>query len=57
MNKEFYTNIGYSVVWCVKYIFLPIGVAVSAKVIAAKLLRPQPNRQRKKRFNKNRSKK
>ena len=57
MNKEFYTNIGYSVVWCVKYIFIPIGVAVTARIIAAKLLRPQPNRQRKKRFNKNRSKK
>ena len=50
MNKEIYTNIGYALVWCVKYIFVPIGVAVSTKIIVDKLHRPQPERQRKKRF-------
>jgi hypothetical protein len=49
MDNKFYTNIGYAVAWCMKYIFMPIGVAVSARIIAGKLLRPQPERQRKKR--------
>ncbi|HOJ11543.1 MAG TPA: hypothetical protein PK733_13260 [Clostridiales bacterium] len=54
MNNDLYTNIGYIVVWCVKYIIIPIGVSVSAKIIADKLLRPQPEKQRKKRLKKNR---
>ena len=49
MNNDLYTNIGYTVVWCVKYIFIPIGVSVSARIISDKLLRPQPEKQRKKR--------
>ena len=56
MNNEMYINIGYAVVWCIKYIFIPVGVAFTARVLADKLLRPQPVRQRKKRFNKNRLK-
>ena len=52
MNDKLYITIGYAVVWCMKYIFMPIGVAVSAIVIAHKLLRPQPERQRKKRSQK-----
>ena len=56
MNKEIYTNIGYTLVWCVKYIFIPLGVAVLARLIADKLLPPQPDRQRKKRSYKNRLK-
>jgi hypothetical protein len=56
MNKEVYTNIGYALVWCVKYIFIPLGVAVLARIIAEKLIPPQPERQRKKRSDKNRFK-
>jgi hypothetical protein len=55
VDKEFYINIGYTVVWCAKYIFIPLGVAVFARIIAEKLLQPQPDRQKKKRSNKNRS--
>jgi hypothetical protein len=54
MDKEFYTNIGFTVVWCMKYIFIPIGVALTARILADKLLLPQPDRQKKKRSNKNR---
>ena len=54
MNNELYTNIGFIVVWCVKYIFIPLGVAISARIFVDKLLHPQPDRQRKKRSNKNR---
>ncbi len=56
MGREFYTNIGIFAVSCVKYIFIPIGVAVITKIITDKLLQPQPGRQRKKRSNKNRLK-
>lgn len=49
MSNEFYTNIGYVIVWFIKYIFIPLGVAVSARIIADKLLQSQPERQRKKR--------
>jgi len=56
MSKEFFTNIGYAVAWCMKYIFIPLGVAVFARIIAEKLLRPQPDRQKKKRSIKNRFK-
>ena len=54
MNDYFYTSIGHAVVFCVKFIFIPLGVAVTARVIAEKLLRPQPYRQKKKRPCKNR---
>lgn len=56
MNNDFYAYIGFIVVWCVKYIFIPIGVGIFVKVITKKLLRPQPDRQRKKRSYKNRLK-
>jgi hypothetical protein len=56
MNNMLYTNIGFIVVWCIKYVFIPLGVAVFARVIVDKLLKPHPERQRKKRFNKNRFK-
>ena len=56
MSGEFYINIGYTVAWCVKYIFIPFGVAVSAKLFAEKILQPQPDRQKKKRSYKNRFK-
>jgi hypothetical protein len=56
VDGNFYTNIGYAVIWCIKYLFIPIGVAISARIIADKLLQPQPGRQRKKRFHKNRFK-
>jgi len=45
MNNDLYTNIGYTVVWCVKYIIIPIGVSISARIIADKLLQPQPEKQ------------
>jgi hypothetical protein len=54
MDNNLYTDIGYAVVCCVKYIFIPIGVSVSARIITDKLLKPQPEKQRTKRFNKNR---
>ncbi|HHV96025.1 MAG TPA: hypothetical protein GXX37_06065 [Clostridiaceae bacterium] len=54
MNNDLYTNIGYAVVWCIKYIFIPIGVSVSARIIAERLLQPHPEKQRKKRFKINR---
>jgi hypothetical protein len=56
MSNALYTNISFTVVWCIKYIFIPLGVAVSARIFVDKLLRPQPDRQRKKRSYKNRLK-
>jgi hypothetical protein len=56
MSDEIYTNIGFIVAWCVKCIFIPLGVAISARVIVDRLLLPQPERQRKKRSYKNRFK-
>ena len=56
MSNELYINIGFFVVWCIKYIFMPLGVAVFARIIVDKLLKPQLDRQRKKRSNKNRLK-
>ncbi len=50
MENGLYTGIGFAVVWCMKYICIPIGVAVIARVIADRLLRPQPDKQKKKRF-------
>ena len=56
MNDDLYTNIGFAVVWCMKYIFIPFGVAFSVRILADKLLLLQPLRQRKKRLHKNRFK-
>ena len=56
MDKDLYTNIGYFVVLCMKYIFIPIVVGVAIRVISGKLLQPQPEKQRKKRSKKNRFK-
>lgn len=56
MGNELYSNIGFIVVWCIKYIFIPLGVAVFARIIVDKLLKLQTVRQRKKRSNKNRLK-
>jgi hypothetical protein len=55
MNKEFYTYIGYAFVLCIKYIFIPIGVAIIGRLLSEKLLPPQPKKrllgaQRKKRL-------
>lgn len=49
MNIDIYARIGYTVEWCIKYIFIPIAVAVLARIIADRILGPQPERQRKKR--------
>ena len=38
MSKEFYISIGYTVAWCVKYIFIPFVVAVAARIFVEKLL-------------------
>jgi len=54
VNIDFYTGIGIAVVWCVKYILIPVGVAVTARILAEKILRSQPERQKNKRSNKNR---
>jgi len=56
MDKDFYTNIGYAFILSIKYIFIPIRVAIIGRLISEKLLHPQPKRQRKKRLNKNRLK-
>ncbi len=56
MNSDFYTGIGMAVVWCMKYILIPIGVAITARILAEKILRSQPERQKNKRSNKNRLK-
>jgi hypothetical protein len=56
MSNGLYASIGFIVVWCVKYIFIPLGIAISARIFVDKLLLPQPDRQRKKRSYKNRSK-
>ena len=53
MNREIYTYIGIAFIWCVKYVFIPLGVTVSARIIVDKLLQPLPIGQRKKRSNKN----
>ena len=54
MNNDFYTYIGLSVVWIEKYIFIPVGVAVLAGIITNRVLKPQPERQKKKRSHKSR---
>jgi hypothetical protein len=56
MDYVLYTSIGFFIVWCAKYVFIPLGVAVLASIIVDKLLKPQPGKQRKKRFNENRLK-
>lgn len=56
MDNEAYTNVGYAYVWIIKCVFIPLGVAITARIIADKLLQPQPQRQRKKRLYKNRFK-
>ena len=53
-GRGYVYSIQYHIVWCVKYIFIPLGVAITARCIADKLLRPQPDKQRKKRSSKNR---
>jgi hypothetical protein len=50
MNNDFYTTIGYLVVVCVKYIFIPIFVGIVIRVITIWLFQSQPKRQRKKRL-------
>ena len=52
MDCVLYTNIGFFIVWCAKYVFIPLGVAIFARIIVDKLLKPQPGKQRKKRLNK-----
>ena len=55
MSNVLYTSIGFLVVWCAKYVFIPLGVAVLAKIIVDKLLKPHPER-KKRRVKKNRLK-
>jgi hypothetical protein len=50
VNNNFYTSIGLAVAWCMKYIFIPFGVALSARILVEKILRSQPERQKKKRL-------
>ena len=49
MDIDLYSEIGYIVILGMKYIFIPIGVGVSIVIIAHKLLRPQPEGQKKRR--------
>ena len=46
MSNVLYTSIGFLVVWCAKYVFIPLGVAVLAKIIVDKLLKPHPERKK-----------
>ena len=50
MGDDFYTVFGYAFVWCIRYIFIPIGVGVAITVVAHKLLQPQPEGQKKRRL-------
>ena len=36
MSNDLYTNIGYIFIWCVKYIFIPLGVAITARCVTDK---------------------
>jgi hypothetical protein len=54
MGNNIYLYIGYFVVLALKYMVVPVTVAVFARLIADRLLGPQPERQRKKRSIKNR---
>lgn len=54
MKENLYATIGYTVVWIFRYIILPVTIAVLARVIADRLPRPQPERQKKRRTNKTR---
>ncbi|MHB8061400.1 MAG: hypothetical protein ACYDG2_02015 [Ruminiclostridium sp.] len=54
MNKDVYASIGFGLIWCVMYIFVPLGVAITGRLLSEKLLQSQPKRQRKKRLIKNR---
>jgi hypothetical protein len=54
MDYVLYTGIGFSIIWCAKYVFIPLGVAILARIIVDKLLKPQPGKHKKKRLNKNR---
>jgi len=49
MNKDVYASIGFGLIWCVMYIFVPFGVAVTGRMLSEKLLQSQPKKQRKKR--------
>jgi hypothetical protein len=44
MNNDFYTIIGYAFILCIKYIFIPVGVAIIGRLLSEKLLRPQPKK-------------
>jgi hypothetical protein len=50
MGNDLYINICFIFVWCVKYIFIPLGVAILGRILSEKLLRPRPKKQRKKRL-------
>jgi len=56
MDKVFYTNVDFAAVWSMKYIFIPFGIAFFVRIFADKVSRPQPERQRKKRSDKDRLK-
>jgi len=56
MGNDLYISIGFTVVWCANYIFIPLGVAILGRILSEKLLRPRPKQQRKKRLIKNRLK-
>jgi hypothetical protein len=49
MNNELYAGVGFLVIWCVKYILVPIGVIVFASLIVNRLLQTQPDKQKNKR--------
>ena len=49
MNIDFYTGSGAAVVWGGKYILIPGAGAATHRILAEKILRSQPERQKNKR--------
>ncbi len=49
MSNQFYIKIGVAFVWCMKYIFIPFGIAFFVRILADRVSQPHPRRQRKKR--------
>jgi hypothetical protein len=56
MDNQIITSIGIAILWCVKYLFIPFGITVFARLLADRLSQPQPERHRKKRSRKDRLK-
>jgi hypothetical protein len=36
VSRDFITDVANAVIWCMRYIFIPFGVAISARIVAEK---------------------